>query len=55
MDLLLSSVIEHPDLDEQTKSAVLRAFNKVIWIQNDCASPPPPSLLGENVLLTCRL
>ncbi|KAG9016479.1 hypothetical protein FRB93_010728 [Tulasnella sp. JGI-2019a] len=35
MDLVLGAVIENPDLDETTKSAVLRAFNKVIWIQND--------------------
>lgn len=40
MDLLLAAVIEHPDLDDQTKSAVLRGFNKVIWIQNDRTFTP---------------
>ena len=35
MDTLLGAVIAHPELDTETKSAVLRAFNKVIWIQND--------------------
>ena len=35
MDALLGAVIAHPELDTETKSAVLRAFNKVIWIQND--------------------
>lgn len=24
------------ELDIKTKTAVLKAFNKVIWIQNDC-------------------
>ncbi|KAL7273826.1 hypothetical protein RUND412_003292 [Rhizina undulata] len=35
VDILLKSVVEHPDLDAATKSAVLRAFNKIVWIQND--------------------
>lgn len=35
IDVLLGAVVEHPDLDDKTKSAVLRAFNKVLWIQND--------------------
>jgi hypothetical protein len=35
VDLLLGAVIEHPDLDDKTKSRVLRAFNKILWIQND--------------------
>lgn len=34
LDILLSAVMG-ADLDIATKSAVLRAFNKVIWIQND--------------------
>jgi len=34
VDILLSAVLD-ADLDIATKSAVLRAFNKVIWIQND--------------------
>ncbi|KAH8151410.1 uncharacterized protein LAJ45_04614 [Morchella importuna] len=38
IDVLLGAVIEHPDLDDKTKSAVLRAFNKVLWIQNDLFS-----------------
>ncbi|KAG8999304.1 hypothetical protein FRB94_006235 [Tulasnella sp. JGI-2019a] len=35
VDVVLGAVIEHPDLDGPTKSAILRALNKVIWIQND--------------------
>ncbi len=34
VDILLSAVLG-ADLDIATKTAVLRAFNKVIWIQND--------------------
>jgi len=40
VDLVIAAVIGHPDLDNETKSAVLRALNKVIWIQNDCRFPP---------------
>ena len=32
-------VIAHPDLDNDTKSATLRALNKLIWIRNDCRFP----------------
>ncbi|KAF8416694.1 Protoglobin-domain-containing protein [Tirmania nivea] len=34
-DILLDAVVNHPDLDNGTKAGVLRALNKVIWIQND--------------------
>ncbi|KAF9040834.1 Protoglobin-domain-containing protein [Panaeolus papilionaceus] len=34
-DILVDAVINHPDLDLTTKSAVIRAANKIIWIQND--------------------
>lgn len=39
VDLVIGAVTAHPDLDNETKSAVLRALNKVIWIQNDCQFP----------------
>jgi hypothetical protein len=35
VDILLETVIKHPDLDNDTKAGVLRALNKVVWIQND--------------------
>ncbi|RPA90156.1 hypothetical protein L873DRAFT_476914 [Choiromyces venosus 120613-1] len=35
VDVVIGAVLAHPDLDNETKSAVLRALNKVIWIQND--------------------
>ena len=38
--LLLETVVKHPGLDNDTKAGVLRAFNKVIWIQNDCTFFP---------------
>lgn len=41
VDLVIGAVTAHPDLDNETKSAVLRALNKVIWIQNDCQFPHP--------------
>ncbi|KIM42580.1 hypothetical protein M413DRAFT_444288 [Hebeloma cylindrosporum] len=34
-DILVNAVITHPDLDLDTKNAVARAVNKVVWIQND--------------------
>ncbi|KAH9483330.1 hypothetical protein JR316_0005436 [Psilocybe cubensis] len=34
-DIVINAVITHPDLDITTKNAVMRAVNKVIWIQND--------------------
>ena len=34
VDILLSAVLG-ADLDVATKTAVLKAFNKVVWIQND--------------------
>ena len=36
VDIVLETVVKHPDLDNETKAGVLRALNKVIWIQNDC-------------------
>lgn len=38
VDIVLSVVVESPDLDGPTKAAVLRALNKVVWIQNDLFS-----------------
>ncbi|KAG9246513.1 Protoglobin-domain-containing protein [Calycina marina] len=35
IDLVIGAVMEMDALDLQTKSRVLRAFNKVLWIQND--------------------
>ncbi|KAF8463280.1 Protoglobin-domain-containing protein [Kalaharituber pfeilii] len=37
-DILVDTVVKHPDLDDDTKAGVLRAFNKVLWIQNDLFS-----------------
>ncbi|RDB24550.1 hypothetical protein Hypma_008323 [Hypsizygus marmoreus] len=34
-DILANAVLNHPDLDLATKTAVLRAVNKILWIQND--------------------
>ncbi|KIK02599.1 hypothetical protein K443DRAFT_96548 [Laccaria amethystina LaAM-08-1] len=34
-DILLNAVMTHPDLDDDTKNAVARAVNKIVWIQND--------------------
>ncbi|KAF8998246.1 Protoglobin-domain-containing protein [Cyathus striatus] len=34
-DIILSTVIAHPDLDTETKLAVSKAVNKILWIQND--------------------
>lgn len=33
--ILVDAVMGHPDLDTPTKTAVLRAVNKILWIQND--------------------
>jgi hypothetical protein len=35
MDIVISAVMDMADIDTQMKSRVIRAFNKVIWIQND--------------------
>ena len=35
-DIVINAVLTHPDLDDATKLAVTRAFNKILWIQNDC-------------------
>jgi hypothetical protein len=34
VDILLSAVLS-ADLDIATKTKVLKAFNKIVWIQND--------------------
>ena len=34
-DILVNAVMTHPDLDIDTKNAVLRAVNKLLWIQQD--------------------
>ncbi|TFK18597.1 hypothetical protein FA15DRAFT_660582, partial [Coprinopsis marcescibilis] len=34
-DILINAVLTNPDLDISTKNTVMRAFNKIIWIQND--------------------
>jgi len=34
-DILVNAVMGHPDLDNATKTAVLRAVNKIVWIQID--------------------
>lgn len=35
VDIIISAVIGMDTIDTAMKSRVLRAFNKVIWIQND--------------------
>ncbi|KAF8998248.1 hypothetical protein BDQ17DRAFT_1428540 [Cyathus striatus] len=34
-DIIISTVIAHPGLDTETKLAVSKAVNKILWIQND--------------------
>lgn len=34
-DILVDAVLNHPDLDDNTKLVVTRAVNKILWIQND--------------------
>ncbi|RXW23745.1 hypothetical protein EST38_g2126 [Candolleomyces aberdarensis] len=34
-DIVVNAVLTHPDLDNETKTVVLRALNKIVWIQND--------------------
>ncbi|THH20276.1 hypothetical protein EW146_g1034, partial [Bondarzewia mesenterica] len=34
-DIIIDAVLDHPDLDLKTKHAVLKALNKVVWMQND--------------------
>ena len=36
-DIVIDAVLDHPDLDLATKRAVLKALNKILWIQNDRA------------------
>ena len=35
MDIVISAVMDMDVIDTPTKSAMIKAFNKVIWIQND--------------------
>jgi len=35
VDMVISAVLEMDGIDNATKSGVLRALNKVVWIQND--------------------
>jgi len=35
IDIVIGAVMEMEEIDNQMKSKVLRAFNKVLWIQND--------------------
>lgn len=35
VDIVISAVMDMSEIDTQTKMSVLRAFNKVVWIQND--------------------
>jgi hypothetical protein len=35
VDTVISAVMDMSEIDTQTKMSVLRAFNKVVWIQND--------------------
>ncbi|KAF5343956.1 hypothetical protein D9756_011567 [Leucocoprinus leucothites] len=34
-DILISAVMEHAELDSSTKLAVIKAVNKILWLQND--------------------
>ncbi|KIJ50361.1 hypothetical protein M422DRAFT_159961 [Sphaerobolus stellatus SS14] len=34
-DIIVSEVVKHPELDTETKLAVIKAVNKILWIQND--------------------
>ncbi|KAF7770220.1 hypothetical protein Agabi119p4_6194 [Agaricus bisporus var. burnettii] len=34
-DILLTAVLEHAELDLKTKVAVVKAVNKILWLQND--------------------
>ncbi|TFK39634.1 Protoglobin-domain-containing protein [Crucibulum laeve] len=34
-DIIVSTVIGHPELDTATKVAVVKAVNKILWLQND--------------------
>lgn len=53
-DILVDTVITHPDLDIPTKNAVARAANKLIWIQNDLFArhyvTEPASMEGKVVM-----
>ncbi|KAF5330521.1 hypothetical protein D9619_005682 [Psilocybe cf. subviscida] len=34
-DIVINAILTHPDIELETKTAALRAFNKILWIQND--------------------
>ena len=38
MDVVIDAVMDMDDIDTTMKSRVIKAFNKVIWIQNDLFS-----------------
>ena len=38
MDIVISAVMDMDVIDTAMKSRVIRAFNKVVWIQNDLFS-----------------
>lgn len=61
MDIVIGAVMELDVIDNEMKSRVIRAFNKVVWIQNDLfarhyladggiASHDIPSAKGESVV-----
>lgn len=35
VDIIVAAFMEMTEIDNQMKSRVIRAFNKVVWIQND--------------------
>jgi len=59
-DILVNAVMGHPDLDNDAKTAVVRAVNKLLWIQNDLfarhyiadaeAAEAKKTLLGHDVV-----
>lgn len=34
MDILIEAIISHPKLKIEQKTAVIKALNKILWIQN---------------------
>jgi hypothetical protein len=59
VDIVIGAVMDMDVIDTQMKSKVIRALNKVIWIQNDLfarhyipklgqTGTPPPELAVEN-------
>ncbi|GLB43772.1 putative protoglobin [Lyophyllum shimeji] len=53
-EILIATITAHLDLDLEAKQAVLRAFNKIIWIQNDLFARhyiPDAEILARKVTL----